>query len=80
MAIKQYIRGMSVAWFSFNLATSAVALASFALGEAAGIHALVQLAHIIAYINTIVYIAIEAAFIAKIAMVKREFINALRHP
>ncbi len=80
MGLREYVRGMSVAWFSFNLATSAVALASFALGEAAKIHTLVALSHIIAYVNTIIYFLIATAFLAKLAIVKSEFLHVLRHP
>ena len=80
MGLKEYVRGMSVAWFSFNLATSAVALASYALGQAAGIPGLVAAAHAIAYMNTAVYLLIAAAFLAKVAMVKGEILRALRHP
>jgi len=36
-SIRERVRGMSVVWFSFNLAASAIALASHALGGAAGI-------------------------------------------
>ncbi len=80
MGLAERIRGMSVAWFSFNLATSALVLSSYALGEAAGIHQLVTLAEILALINTVVYVVIAAAFAAKVAMVGREVWEALRHP
>jgi len=80
LGLREYVKGMSVAWFSFNLATSAVALASFALGEAARLHGLVSLAHLLAYMNTAVYLAIAAAFIAKLSMVRGEFLRMLHHP
>ncbi|BES82761.1 hypothetical protein [Pyrodictium abyssi] len=74
------IRGMSVAWFSFNLATSAIVLASHALGSAAGIDALHSLARALAYINTAIYFIIAAAFLAKTVIAGREVLLALRHP
>ncbi len=80
MGLADRIRGMSVAWFSFNLATSALVLSSYALGEAAGIHQLVALAEILALVNTVVYVAIAVAFAAKVLMVGREVWEALRHP
>ena len=79
-AWKERIRGMSVAWFSFNLATSAVALASYALGQAAHLAALETLAHLLAYFNTAVYVVIAAAFLAKLSMVRGEFLRQLKHP
>ena len=79
-ALRERIRGMSVAWFSFNLATSAIVLASHALGSAAGIDALHSLARVLAYINTAIYFAIAAAFLAKTAIAGREVWHALRHP
>ena len=80
MSWRERVRGMSVAWFSFNLATSAVALASYALGHAAHVQALDALAHYMAYMNTAVYFIIAAAFLAKLAMVRGEFLRQLTHP
>ncbi|NOZ88603.1 MAG: hypothetical protein GXO15_01615 [Crenarchaeota archaeon] len=76
----QRIRGMSVAWFSFNLATSAIILASEALGQAAGLPALQSLARILAYANTVVYILIAAFFAVKLRLAGREVLEALKHP
>ncbi len=77
---RERIRGMSVAWFSFNLATSAVVLASYALGHTAHLQALETLAHVMAYMNTVVYLVIAAAFLAKLSMVRGEFLRQLKHP
>ncbi len=71
---------MSVAWFSFNLATSAIALSSFALGVSAHLDALITLAHALAYINTAIFFVISIAFLAKVVMVKGEILKMLRHP
>ncbi len=78
--LTERIKRMSVAWFSFNLATSAIALSSFALGKAAKVPSLVSLSHAIAYLNTVVYFIIAIAFILKVLMVRREFFEALKHP
>ncbi|UXD22592.1 hypothetical protein IPA_06525 [Ignicoccus pacificus DSM 13166] len=74
------IKKMSVAWFSFNLATSAIALSSFALGKASHLGTLVDLSHAIAYLNTIIYLIISFFFIIKVALVRREFLEALKDP
>ncbi len=71
---------MSVAWFSFNLATSAIALSSFALGKASHVTLLIALSHALAYINTVIYFVISIAFLTKVVMVKSEILNVLRHP
>ncbi len=78
--LTERIKKMSVAWFSFNLATSAVALSSYALGKAAKFPALISLAHGISYLNTVIYVIIAFFFILKVLMVRREVVEALKHP
>ena len=76
----QRLRGMSVAWFSFNLATSAIVLSSFALGSLEKTQVLISLAKTLAEINTAVYIAIAIAYIARILLDPHGFARQLRHP
>jgi tellurite resistance protein len=74
------IRGMSVTWFSFNLATSAIAISTFALGSLEHYHAMISLARILAYINTGTFIFAITLYTLKILMDLRRFIQELRHP
>ena len=80
MGLSEWVKGMSVAWFSFNLATSAVALASYALGTVAGIALLVTISHIVAYVNTAVYALIASGFAWKTVIAKPVVLEELRHP
>ena len=80
MGLLERVKGMSVAWFSFNLATSAIALSSYALGQAAGVGWLVSLAHAVAVFNIAAFIAIAAAFTVKLAYTWKMFSRVLRDP
>ncbi|BEP18421.1 tellurite-resistance/dicarboxylate transporter [Pyrofollis japonicus] len=74
------IRNMSVTWFSFNLATSAIILSSFALANLEHIALLKDLAMILAYINTATYIVISIFYAIRIAIGWESFTKMLRHP
>ncbi len=80
MSLVERIKGMSVAWFSFNLATSAIVLSSEALGKAASLPPLSRLAEALALINTVVYVVIAAAFTLKVILSPRSVWETLRHP
>ena len=80
MTLADRIKGMGIAWFSFNLATSAIILASFALGAVTRTAPLIALARILAYLNTAAFAAIAAAFIVKLALVGRQAAQMIRDP
>ncbi len=80
MNIKKRIAGMSVAWFSFNLATSAIILSSFALGTAIKSPLLFEIAKILAYINTSIFVVISIAFIIKILILGKKFFAVFKDP
>ena len=75
-----YVKGMSVAWFSFNLATSAIILSSFALGNLERIGALIEVARILAAVNTLVFITTSILYVARIILGWSSFKKLLRNP
>ena len=74
------IKGMGSAWFSFNLATSAIILASFALGNLEHIGLLLVLAKVLAIINTVTYAFIAILYSLRIVLGWQSFKGILRHP
>ena len=74
------IRGMSVAWFSFNLATSAIVLSSFALGNLEHMDSLLTLARALAAINTVTYVFTAIMYSLRIVLGWQGFKAILRHP
>jgi len=74
------IRNMSVTWFSFNLATSAVALSTFAIGIVTKFPFLFALTKFISAINTVVFIIIAVLYTIRVLLVRSKFIKELMHP
>ena len=80
MNIKKRIAGMSVAWFSFNLATSAIILSSFALGMVTKSLLLFGIAKVLVYINSVIFVIISIAFIIKIIILGKKFFSVFKDP
>ena len=74
------IKGMSVAWFSFNLATSAIVLSSFALGNLEHMGSLLTLAKALAVINTATYVFTAIMYSLRVILGWQSFKLMLRHP
>jgi C4-dicarboxylate transporter/malic acid transport protein len=74
------IKNMSVAWFSFNLATSAIILSSFALANLEHATILKELAKILAYINTATFAIIAIFYSIRVVIGWKSFSQMLRHP
>ncbi len=74
------IKGMSVAWFSFNLATSAIVLSSFALGNLEHMGSLLTLAKVLAVINTATYVFTAIMYSLRVILGWQSFKLMLRHP
>ena len=70
---------MSVAWFSFNLVTSAIILSSFALGNLESIGVLIGIARILAAVNTLVFIITSILYVARIILGWNSFKKLLRN-
>lgn len=78
--VMERIKGMSVAWFSFNLATSAIVLSSFALGNLEHMDSLLALAKALAAINTATYVFTAIMYSLRIVLGWQSFKAILRHP
>jgi tellurite resistance protein len=77
---KEYVKGMSVAWFSFNIATSAIVLASYAIGNLERLSGLISLARALAVFNTATYILTAILYSIRVALDWRGFVSQLKHP
>ena len=84
MAVADRIKNMSVAWFSFNLATSAIILSSFAVYAVTKTSWLLDLSRSLAYVNTAIFVVIAAMFIARLVLNPRGtlamFVNPIQGP
>jgi len=84
MSFAEKIKGMGVVWFSFNVATSAIVLGGYALGNAAGIRWLVRFSDHLALLNTAIFIVIATLFLLKVVLawetVKRMFYHPVQAP
>ena len=78
------VRQMSVAWFSFNLATSAVILASFAVYTLTRYEILLSFSRSLAYLNTMAFAVIVVMFILRLVLSPRAtlgmFLDPVRGP
>ena len=74
------IRGMSVTWFSFNLATSAIVLSTYALANLGHHTGMLGLARLLAYTNTATYFVAVALYSARVVLGWETFKAAARSP
>ncbi len=80
VALGKATRAINIAWFSFNLATSAIILSTTALSKALGNPHLQGLAKSLAYANTIVYTIIAVLYTLGIILGTQHPIRMLRDP
>jgi len=80
MATIERIKNMSVTWFSFNLATSAVALSTFAIAIITKLTPLFALTKVISAINTAVFVIIAILYTIRVLLVRSQFIKELMNP
>ena len=74
------IKGMSVTWFSFNLATSAIVLSTFALGNLEGYQSMLSLARLLAYVNTATYVLAVILYSIRVVAGWDSFRRVVRSP
>ncbi len=74
------IKGMSVTWFSFNLATSAIVLSTFALGNLEGYQSMLSLARLLAYVNTATYVLAVILYSIRVVAGWDSFRKVVRSP
>ncbi len=74
------LRNMSVTWFSFNLATSAIALSTFAIAAITRFISLMMITKVISAINTIVFVIIAILYTIRVLLVRGQFIKELMDP
>ncbi|MCE4620276.1 MAG: hypothetical protein F7C33_04555 [Desulfurococcales archaeon] len=74
------IKGMSVTWFSFNLATSAIVLSTFALGNLEGYQSMLSLARLLAYVNTVTYLIAVILYSIRVVAGWDSFRRVVRSP
>jgi len=79
-AVVERIKNMSVAWFSFNLATSAIILSSFILGNVEHMGLLLALAKTLAIINSAVFVFIAVLYSIRVIIGWQSFKALLRNP
>ncbi len=84
MGLVERLKNMSVAWFSFNLATSAIILSSFAVHVITKAGWLLGLSKSLAYINTAIFVVIAVMFILRLVLNPRGtlgmFVNPIQGP
>ena len=78
--LAERVRGMSVAWFSFNLATSAIVLSTFALANLEGSVLLARLSRALAVVNTATFLLAAGLYSARIALDPGGFAREARNP
>ncbi|MEB2837338.1 MAG: hypothetical protein GSR80_001380 [Desulfurococcales archaeon] len=78
--VVERVKKMSVAWFSFNLATSAIVLSTFALGNLEGYGWMLGLARLLAYINTATFALAAVLYAARVVLGFESFKAVARSP
>ncbi len=74
------IKGMNVTWFSFNLATSAIVLSTFALGNLEGYQSMLSLARLLAYVNTATFVLAVILYSIRVVAGWDSFRRVVRSP